>query len=103
MALTVRRNRNENDTADISSAITLNPTTTTTIISANTARIYFTFNNPSNKNVWLKLQAASVDNDKKGIFVEKGDPWVMPPDNIYDGEISAIADVDAPDVYYTEY
>lgn len=103
MAKTIRRNRNENDTADVSSTIALNPTTSTTIISTNTARIYFIFNNPSNKDVWLKLQAASVDNDKKGIPVAKGDFWEMPPDNIYDGEISAIADVDAPDVYYTEY
>jgi len=103
MAQTIRRTRNENDTVDISSTIALNASTSTTITSSNTARIYFIFHNPSNKNVWLKLQAASVDNDKKGIFVEKGGFWEMPPDNIYNGEISAIADVDAPGVYYTEY
>ncbi len=103
MAKTIRRNRNEDDTADISSAITLNASTSTTIIAINTSRIYFRFDNPSNKNVWLKLQAASVDDDKKGIFVDKGGHWEMPVDNIYNGEISGIADVDAPDVFHTEY
>ena len=103
MANTFRRNRNENDTATLSAAITLNNSTSTTITSSNTARIYFIFNNPSNKNVWLKLQAASIDDDKKGIFVAKGDFWIMPADNIYIGEISSIADVDSPDVHYTEY
>lgn len=103
MVQTIRRTRNENDTSDISSAITLNASTTTTLTVSNTSRTYFIFNNPSNKDVWLKLQAASVDDDKKGIFVERGDSWIMPPDNIYNGEISAIANVGAPDVFYTEY
>jgi len=103
MVQTVRRMRNENDTADISSAITLNASTSTIIISANTARTFFRFDNPSNKGVWLKLQAASVDDDKKGIFVPKGEHWPMPVDTIYPGEISAIAEKGTPDVYYTEY
>ena len=103
MTQTIRRNRNENDTAVIGSAIALNASTSTTIITTNTSRTYFIFNNPSNKDVWLKLQAASVDDDKKGIFIEKGGFWIMPCDTIYNGEISAIADIDAPNVYYTEY
>jgi len=103
MAKTIRRMRNENDTADVSSTIVLNASTSTAISTSNTSRTYFIFNNPSNQDVWLKLQAASVDNDKKGIFVNRGGFWEMPTDNIYNGEISAIAVVSTPDVYYTEY
>ena len=103
MVRIIQRFRNVDDTADLSDAITLNASTSVTIKVANTSRIYFRFDNTSNKNVWLKLQAASVDDDKKGFFVDKGGYWRMPVDTIYTGEISAIADVGSPDVFYTEY
>lgn len=103
MVKRIQRFQNFNDTATISSGITLNITTSATVQALNTGRTFFRIDNPSNKNIWLKLQAASVDNDAKGIFVAKGDSWEMPMDNIYTGEISALADVDAPVVYTTEY
>jgi len=104
MAKKIGRNINTNDTGTISSAITLNATTSTTIQAANSSRIFFRIDNSSTKDVWLKLQAASVDNDKKGIFLKRlGDFWEMPPDNIYTGEISAIAVNDVPEVFATEY
>ena len=108
MALEIGGNTNTNDTAVVADGITLNATTSTIIAAANTDRIFFHVdNNFSDKAVWIKLQAASVDNDDKGIFLnekEKGvTKWEMPPDNIYTGEISAIADEGAPVVYVTEY
>ena len=108
MTLLTGRNANVNDTATVADGITLNATTSTVIAAANADRIFFHVdNNFSDKAVWIKLQAASVDNDDKGIFLnekEKGvTHWEMPPDNIYTGEISAIADDGNPTVYVTEY
>lgn len=107
MANIIGRNVNCKDTATITS-VTLNATTSTTILAANDKRIAFHVNNDdSSVTVWIKLQAASVDNDKKGIFLNKkalvNSQWEMTPDNIYVGEISAIADTGTPTVYITEY
>ena len=108
MTLVIGRNTNVSDTATVASGIVLNATTSTIIAAANPKRIFLHVdNNFSDKAVWIKLQAASVDDDDKGIFLnekEKGiTHWTMPPDNIYTGEISAIADDGSPTVYVTEY
>jgi len=108
MTFVIGRNTNRNDTASVPAGIILNATTSTVIAAANADRMFFHVdNNFSDKAVWIKLQAASVDNDDKGIFLnekEKGvTKWEMPPDNIYTGEISAIADDGNPTVYVTEY
>ena len=108
MVQLIAGNINTNDTATVGNGVTLNATTSTVIATANPNRIYFYVdNNFSDKACFIKLQAASVDNDKKGIFLnekEKGDTrWEMPPDNIYTGEISAIADSGSPTVFVTEY
>jgi hypothetical protein len=107
MAKTIGRNINFSDTATLSSAIVLNATTSTKVADAvelpNQLRINFTFTNNSSQDVWLKFQAASVDNDKKGILIFKRTVYEMPTDNVYHGEISAIADNGTPNVYVTEY
>ena len=108
MAFKLGRNRNKNDTATVSAGITLNSTTSTVILAANPNRMSFDVNNNfSNQAAWVKMQAASTDNDKKGIFLNKKNAgissWSMSPDNIYTGEISAIADSGSPTVYVTEY
>lgn len=104
MVQKIHRQVNFNDTAFISSAIMVNSTTSVTVRPANQGRIFFCVNNNNSANgVWIKLQAASVDDDKKGIFIPARESWPMPVDNIYTGEISAIADTDNPDVYVTEY
>ncbi len=108
MVIRIDRNRNTNDAATVAMPITVNATTSTTIAVANDERIYVEINNNSaTKEIWIKLQAASVDNDKKGIFLnKKGSPpasWEMPTDNIYSGEISAMADSGTSTVYITEY
>jgi hypothetical protein len=103
MTKTIGRNLNVNIEAVLSGAISLNALTSTTIITANGNRIFFAITNNGAKNIWLKLQAASVDNDKKGIYIPKQTYWEMPMDNIYTGEISAISISGTPDIYYTEY
>jgi len=102
MAKNIGRNTNVNDTASQTS-VALNSTTATTVAAANASRMVFQFYNVSNKDVWLKLQAASVDNLKIGIFVLRGTRWAMPVDNMYTGEISAIADNATSTGYITEY
>ncbi len=104
----IGRSRNVSDTAKLSPAIPLNSLTSTKIADANEDRIFFQVeNNFSEKQVWIKLQAASVDDEKKGIFLHKNvqgiGSWEMTPDNFYTGEISAIAEDGNPLVYITEY
>lgn len=107
MAKTIGRNINFNDTATLSSAIALNSTTSTkigdSVVLPSQLRIFFSVSNNSNKDIWIKMQADSVDNDKKGIFVPRNGYWEIPMDNVYHGEISAIADSGSPSIYITEY
>ncbi len=106
MVARIESTRNTNEAATVSTGIALNATTSTVIAAANPNRIFFSANNnDSVQAAWLKLQAASADDDKKGIFLPKkgGLPWDMPTDNIYTGEISAVADAGTPVVYFTEY
>lgn len=103
MTKVIGRNINVNDTAILSSAIALNASTSVLVQAANTNRIFYAISNPENKDIWLKKQSAASDNDKKGIFVPRGGYWEMPADNIYTGEISAIAVSGTPNVYSVEY
>ena len=105
MVLMVGRNRNTNDEATMGSISSITNTTTVTVVPANANRIFFCINNDDAvTSMWVKLQAASVDNDLTGIFVPKGAAWAMPVDNVYTGEISVIANGAAGvDVHYVEY
>ena len=100
----IGRNRNTNDTAEISDGIPINQNTSTVIAPANPERSFIHINNDGeNKESWIKLQAASIDNDMKGIFLKGRSDWQMPMDNIYTGEISAIGAVGTSTLYITEY
>lgn len=108
MTQKIERNRNTNNVATVKSAIELNNSTSVKIADANPDRIYFYISNDgSTEAIWIKLQAAAVDNDKKGIHLNKKgiapSTWQMPSDNIYTGEICAIADANAPNIFVTEY
>ena len=56
-------------------------------------------------DVFVKLQAASVDDDSKGIMLSNGLTWEMPTDAIYTGEVSCIKDGVGPSatIFVTEY
>lgn len=103
MTRKIGRTRNFNDTAIVSPAISLNSTTSTKIADSDENRIFFAIVNDTSRDVWLKLQAAAVDNILKGILLHKNSYWEMSPDNIYTGEISAISVTGTPDVFVTEY
>jgi hypothetical protein len=102
------RNKNVNDTANVLAPIPVDATTSVVILPANPDRMYVQINNnDSNEDCWIKLQPASQDNDKKGIFMHRrgggNDEWQMPTDNIYTGEISAMSDSGTANIYVTEY
>ena len=106
--LPVKRIVNTNDEAKIGSAITITSGVSVKIADANLNRIAFSVHTDGdNQAVWIKLQPASIDNDKKGIWVEAKigalNFWTMPSDNIYTGEISAIANGGNVNVFTTEY
>lgn len=107
MAKQIGRNRNFNDTADVKDAVSVGNTSVVIAI-ANAERMGFHVNNNEEaKAVWIKLQPADDDDDKKGIFLNRKDKgighWDMSSDNIYTGEICAIADSGNSKVYVTEY
>jgi len=108
MTRDIQRAINSNDES-VPSEITLNSSTSTIISTAKIGidkrpeRINFIFSNTSSKLVWLKFQAASIDNNKTGIAVFPRTNYEMSTDNIYKGEISAIADSGSPVVNVEEF
>ena len=54
------------------------------------------------KAVFIKFQAAAVDNDKKGIYLGKEATIVLDVEDMYFGEVSAIAISGTAKVYVTE-
>ena len=93
---------NRNDEATLSSVV-LNSSTSTLVKAAGNGFLFFSVSNVSNHNVWLKLQSAATDNDKKGIYIPKGSYWEMSAQNNYEGEISAISQSNGPTIYITQY
>lgn len=108
MTKRIGRNINHTDEADVKDEIEANATTSVKIADANHERIFFHVNNNSStKEVWIKLQPANLDDDKKGILLEKKQfpdgHWEMPSDNIYTGEICVISESGNAMIYVTEY
>lgn len=115
MSRVIGRNRNTCEEVEQIEDYSLNATTATKIADANPDRIFFNVNingSAGDVSIFIKLQAASVDNDKCGIWIgrlldEDGSyfnvEWEMPPDNIYTGEISAIMSSGTHTVHVTEY
>lgn len=107
MAKKIERTTNRNTQAQV--AVTaLNDATAVVIASADADRIYFQVNHDNAAmGVWIRLYPAAQDNDKRGIFLTpktgSSVTWEMPVDNVYVGEISAIAEVGNPNAYTTEY
>ena len=117
MSLSIDRNRNTNDTADVKAAITVNNTTSVVLAAANLNRIFFEVNNlpkATDVCVFIRPYPAAQDTIRRGAWVGRfnfaNDTvfrsfWRMPKDNIYTGEISAILLAGQPDedVYVIEY
>jgi len=96
------RDATTSSSATLSSAISIDDATSSTLVATNANRKYVAIT-VRLKDTWVKLQAASVDNDKKGIYVAEDHTYELPTDNIYTGEISGIGDQGDADIYVTEY
>lgn len=106
--LPVKRIPHKSDTAFLSPAIAIAGNASVKIADANPNRKFFSVcTDGDNQAVWIKLQPASVDDVKKGIWIEAKigaiNYWEMLTDNIYTGEISAISNGGNVNVYVTEY
>lgn len=74
-----------------------------TVKSSGANFLYFALSNDGSTKIYLKMQAASVDDDKKGIVVYPGELYEMPEKTRYTGEISAISDLGTNSVSVTVY
>ena len=81
----------------------LNSTTSTKIKDSGSDFVGFAVSNESTIDIWIKFQPASDDNDKKGIFLERGGFYEMPTGQRYTGEISAISDSGTPTINVVFY
>ncbi len=104
MALSIGTGFSTNDVA-VKLTTTLNSTTSTTVktASAEPDFVYLRFTNNSNRGIYLKLQAANIDDEKSWILIPRGLFWQMPDTRWYLGEISAIADAGNPDLTMVKY
>lgn len=103
MARDIGNRRSTSTSATIDSGTSLNSSTSVKIRDSGTDFLYWSITNDSKKDVWLKLQAASVDNTKKGILLPKNSMWEMPENILYTGEICAMTDSGSATVYTTEF
>lgn len=96
MTATIGTSTNLNNVGAVLSAISVDSTTSTTLLTAQTIpgeapRIKVFITNNGNHALWVKLQPAATDNDKKGIRIAAGETMVLlEGSDIYFGEISAI-------------
>ncbi|MBL4860739.1 MAG: hypothetical protein JKX96_07765 [Acinetobacter sp.] len=100
MPVGIKKNTSEGS-ATISAGISVGDSTSVIILGANANRKFVAIS-ALGANIFLKLQAASVDDDVKGIFVPAGFTYEFPDGFIELGEISAIAESGTATVYPTE-
>ena len=91
MAFKRERNANVYNTTSLTS-VTLNDTTSTIILVANTDRLSYSISNPGGSQIYIKEQPASTDNDKKGEIIWVRSSGSSEPDQMYHGEVSAITE-----------
>ena len=104
----IGKNTSKSDSATLRQGLITNSTTSTTILDVDNftlpARIKVIIYNAGNKDVWIKFQAASIDNDKKGFVVLKDSvTTILEGSDIYTGEISAISTQGLQTLYITSY
>lgn len=98
---TIGGNRNRSDKANKIADIALNTSTATTLVAEDEARIFFSISNTSSNDVWLQFNE-ETDGFENAIYLPKKSYWEM-HDNLYFGEIKAIAVSGSPTVTIMEY
>jgi len=107
----VGKNSNVNPIARLTDPIPVGGTTSVKLLDAQVEgdlpRIKVIATNHSNVDCWIKFQAATVDNDKKGFLLYANSTMTLMEDgDTYSGEISAIADtggVVLAQIYLTDF
>jgi hypothetical protein len=90
--------------AVIATAIATNAATSTVLLASNSTRKFVAISNShATDAMFIKLQAAAVDNTAKGIYLLAGQTFTLNGDPMYTGEISAIAASGTPNAYVTSY
>ena len=96
MAKNIGKNTNTTDLSTMPSPISIGSSVSVMLLPAQAptdqAWIEVNVTPTGTKALWIKLQAASVDNDKKGIRVAAGETKTVVKDGSYTGEICAIYD-----------
>ena len=94
-------NRNTTDKATFIGDVVLNTITAVTIIAVNEDRTALVVSNPTNRDIWLQFEDDLLVFSNT-ILLLRGETYTM-PDNIYNGEIKAIALLGTPTVTIVEY
>jgi len=89
--------------ATVVAGVELNNHTTIKIADANPNRKGLVISNSSNHGFYVKFQAATVDNDLKGIFIPPTSNYELTSTFIYTGEISGISHESSPTAYVQEW
>lgn len=99
----IGQNVNVNDEAFMSLGIAVG-VTSVPIATTHKETLRLTVTNAGNKDVFIKLQAASVDDDLKGFLLYKGTAAdiILAP-NVYVGEVSAIALLGTTTIFTVNY
>ena len=98
----IGKNRNVNASPVLGSGVALNSSTSTALLTTTLQDSMLIFTNDGNQDAFVKLQAASVDNDKKGFIIYKGTTATLVLEHVaYPGEVSAITKNGSTTMYTT--
>lgn len=84
--------------------VTLNATTATTVVAANSDRVALWVSSDAVQAIAVRLRPASADNDKTGVLMQANGPpiKIIGGGDVYTGEVSAILDVGTGTIHFTE-
>lgn len=96
--------RDTSASATLSAGIAVSTTASVLVAASNSTRKFISVSNShATLPVWIKLQAAAVDNAQKGILLPARETFNITGDPMYTGEVSAIASSSTQTVYATQY
>ena len=102
MTQRVGKSTNFNDSPIINAGVTINASTSTALLTLTQQDSLLILTNDGNQDAWVKMQAASVDNNKRGFLLYKGTTTELVLDFVRTNvEVSAIARNGNTDIYTT--
>ncbi len=96
MARDYRVGRNLATTAENGTLTAISSSTAVTLTASGIGladnRLYLCVKNTGNLDIWIRFKPAATDNTKHGIFLPRGDMFILDSDQMYIGETSVIAE-----------